>query len=79
MFEMGTLFLIHDDYPPKAPLLGHGPIQGWLMTLWLSREFPLYISESILVVYLLTLPLQSCLITQNGEKVQTCHIPIQDS
>ena len=33
MFEMGTLFLIHDDYPPKAPLPGHGPIQGWLMTL----------------------------------------------
>ena len=32
MFEMGTLFLINDDYPPKAPLPGHGPIQGWLMT-----------------------------------------------
>ena len=30
---MGTLFLIHDDYPPKAHLPGHGPIQGWLMTL----------------------------------------------
>ena len=29
---MGTLFLIHDDYPPKAYLPGHGPIQGWLMT-----------------------------------------------
>ena len=33
MFEMGTFFLIHDDYPPKAHLPGHGPIQGWLMTL----------------------------------------------
>ena len=33
MFEMGTLFLIHDDYPPKAHLPGHGPIQGWFMTL----------------------------------------------
>ena len=32
MFEMGTLFLRHDDYPPKAPLPEHGPIQGWLMT-----------------------------------------------
>ena len=32
MFEMWTLFLRHDDYPPKAPLPDHGLIQGWLMT-----------------------------------------------
>ena len=37
MFEMETLFLIHDDYPPKAPLPGHSPIQGWLMTPSLLR------------------------------------------
>ena len=40
MFEMGTLFLIHDDYPLKAPLPGHGPIQGWLMTPGLWRGPP---------------------------------------
>ena len=42
MFEMGTLFLIHDDYPPKAPLPGHGPIQDWLMTpnlLFVNNNF----------------------------------------
>ena len=38
MFEIGTLFLIHDDYPPKARLPGHGPIQGWLMTCVLCKS-----------------------------------------
>ncbi|XWS45921.1 hypothetical protein CRYUN_Cryun14cG0020800 [Craigia yunnanensis] len=34
MFEMGTLFLRHDDYPPQAPLPGHGPIQGTSTRSW---------------------------------------------